>query len=139
NKDATEADADLSNVGDTERYYAVWEEDKNAQIELNHPDPVEVEDLNHLSDDEKQAVKDAIKAKNPDLSLTDEDIKVADDGQTWVNHDGKQDKLEPNETIKQKENQTEINPPEQTVVADPENLTEVEKQAVKDAVKKANE
>ena len=51
---------------------------------LNNPAITTVADTSKLTDAEKQAVKDAVKAANKDLGFTDDEIQVADDGTVTV-------------------------------------------------------
>ena len=61
--------------------------------------PVLVKDPKHLTDEEKQAVKDAIKKANQDMNLTDDDITVDDKGNVTVTKDGKRATLTPAQTV----------------------------------------
>ena len=95
---------------------------------------VEVENPAQLSETEKQAVKDAIKAANPTLGLTDNDIEVKENGDVVVTKDGKKANVSANQAVKLK-----VNPPQNPVeVENPAKLSDTEKQAVKDAIKAAN-
>ena len=96
-----------------------------------------------LTKEEKQAVKDAIKAANPDLGLTDDDITVDEKGNVTVAKDGKEGKLPADKVVEQKAKTTADKtdpkkPTEKTEVADKTNLTDTEKAAVKKAIEDAN-
>ena len=114
----------------------VVKDDTTPGAELKAPKtPVKVKDPSKLTDDEKEAVKKAVKDANPKLPA-DATIDVADDGTVTVtDKDGKEiGKLKPEQTVK-----GVVNAPEKPVeVKDPSNLTPEEKKAVEDAVKKAN-
>uniref|UniRef100_UPI002AD1DD2A InlB B-repeat-containing protein n=1 Tax=Aedoeadaptatus coxii TaxID=755172 RepID=UPI002AD1DD2A len=103
-----------------------------AANELKDPKKVAVKDPANLTDDEKAAIKKAVKEANP--GLTDDQIAVDKEGNVTVTKDGEQPK-----TIgKDKTVSTDVKAPEVTEVENPSKLTEKEKTAVKDAVKKAN-
>ncbi len=114
------------------------EKEADKTLELKAPtNKVSVKDPSNLNDDEKTAVKNAVKDANTDLNLTDDQITVANDGAVRVVKDGKTGKLEPTQTITS-ETATVANKPEKTPVANPKALTDDEKAAVKKAVKDAN-
>ena len=96
--------------------------------------PVEVKDPSKLDDNEKKAVEKAVRDANPTLPA-DAKVTVADDGSVTVtDKDGKEiGKLKPEQTVK-----GVLNTPTKVAVKDPENLTDEEKAAVEEAVKKAN-
>ncbi|MDB8821439.1 adhesin, partial [Peptostreptococcus anaerobius] len=98
--------------------------------------PVEVKDPSKLTEDEKKDVEKAVKDANKDLPK-DAKVTVGDDGSVTVtDKDGKEiGKLTPKQTVKKA---AVVAPAEPVKVADPSNLTEPEKKAVEDAVKKAN-
>ncbi|URN41106.1 stalk domain-containing protein [Peptoniphilus genitalis] len=103
-------------------------------------EPVKVADPSNLTEPEKKAVEDAVKKANPDLPK-DATIEVGKDGTVTVkDKDGKElGKLTPDKTVKKADEAgTVVAPAEPVKVADPSNLTEPEKKAVEDAVKKAN-
>ncbi|WP_308552922.1 S-layer homology domain-containing protein [uncultured Peptoniphilus sp.] len=137
-KDAKTADADiLKNVDAPKTVYAVWEKTEKTPLELTAPIPVEVKDLNSLTTDEKDKVKDAVIAANS--TLTKDDITVADDGTVTVTKDGKTGTLAPKQTVKQKEVQNNFNPPKEPVPVEKiGQLTNEEIGKIKQAVKEAN-
>ena len=100
--------------------------------ELNDPAKVAVKDPTNLTDDEKKAIKDAVKKANP--GLTDDQIAVDKEGNVTVTKDGEQAKT----ISKDKTISTDVKAPEITEVAKKSKLTNDEKTAVKEAVKKAN-
>ncbi|MFR3064196.1 InlB B-repeat-containing protein, partial [Peptoniphilus sp.] len=113
---------------------------KKAGAIVAPAEPVKVKDPSKLTDDEKKAVEDAVKKANPDLPLN-ATIEVGNDGTVTVtDKDGKElGKLTPAQTVKKADEAgTVVAPAEPVKVADPSNLTEPEKKAVEDAVKKAN-
>ena len=110
-------------------------EQKQVQNNFNPPkEPVLVDNTSKLTPDEKQAVKDAVKEANPDRNFTDDDITVADDGTVKINQDGKVGTIPADKTVKAKDSVLTLADPAVTEVKDINNLTEEEKDAVKDAV-----
>ena len=110
-----------------------------GELTINAPaNKVAVANKETLTEDEKQAVKEAIKTANPDLK--DDEIAVANDGTVTVTKDGKTATVTPDKTVKAKTD-AEKNPvvdPAKTEVADKTALTDEEKAKVVEAVKKAN-
>ena len=121
-------------------------EEKAPAGELTIKEPankVPVAKKDALTKEEKQAVKDAIKAANPDLGLTDDDITVDEKGNVTVAKDGKEGKLPADKVVEEKAKTTADKtdpkkPTEKTEVADKTNLTDTEKAAVKKAIEDAN-
>ena len=110
--------------------------EKDTELKLNDPEkPIEVKDPANLTDEEKQAVKDALKKTNPDL--TDEDIKVNNDGSVDVTKGDKKGSLPADKTVEESKT-LDLRSPETTKVKDKENLTNEEKEAIKAKVKAAN-
>ena len=141
-KNATTADPNaLKNVTDSKTVYAVWEQEADKKLTLKAPaEPVPVSDKTDLTNTEKEAVKEAVLKANPDAGLSKDDITVGSDGKVTVKTaDGKTGELTPEQTVKQKEVINNIKPPEKPVeVKNPSALDETEKNAVKDAIIKAN-
>ncbi len=100
--------------------------------QLNDPAKVAVKDPTNLTDDEKAAIKKAVKDANP--TLQDGEIKVNDDGSVTVTKTGE----EPKTIDKAKTITTAVKTPELTEVANKANLDETEKGKVKTAVIAAN-
>ena len=72
-------------------------------LTINEPaNKVPVANKEALTPEEKQAVKDAIKAANPDLGLTDDDITVDEKGNVTVAKDGKEGKLPADKVVEEK-------------------------------------
>ena len=135
--EATTANEDLTNIKTSKTVYAVWEKNEEEPLTLTNPSPVEVKDPEGLTSDEKDEVKKAVIAVNP--NLTEADITVDNDGTVTVNKDGKTATITSDKTVTQKVEQKEFNPPKEPVkVENKAKLTDPEKQAVKDAVKAAN-
>ncbi|WP_083553268.1 S-layer homology domain-containing protein [Urinicoccus massiliensis] len=140
-KDATEANVtDFDNVAASKTVYAVWAKDADKELKLKEPEnPVPVSDKTDLTTKEKDAVKDAVIAANPDAGLTKDDITVGSDGKVTVTKDGKTGEIPAEKTVKQKEVLNNINPPEKPVeVKNPDALNDDEKDKVKDAIIAAN-
>ncbi|AVM67366.1 hypothetical protein C3V37_05770 [Peptostreptococcaceae bacterium oral taxon 929] len=109
---------------------------KDSVLTLADPDFTEVKDINNLTEDEKDAVKKAVIAKNK--GLTEKDITVDSKGNVSVKTgDGKTGEIPAAKTVKEKD-LSKLKNPAVTPVANDKNLTENEKQAVKDAIKAAN-
>ena len=112
---------------------------KEVQNNFNPPkEPVKVDNAKALTDTEKQAVKDAIKAANPDRNFTNEDITVNDDGSVKINQDGKVGSFTPDQTVVQKDTILDLTAPEKTEVKDTTDLTKAERDKVAAAVKEKN-
>ncbi|ERT62365.1 InlB B-repeat-containing protein, partial [Peptoniphilus sp. BV3C26] len=109
---------------------------------LNNPAITTVADKNNLTEQEKQAVKDAVKAANKELGFKDDEIQVADDGTVTVPMGTAGNKTIPaDKTVKQAtadDKMIALKAPEKTLVEDKTNLTQEEKDKVIAAVKKAN-
>lgn len=113
----------------------------NKDIELT-----EVSDLNNLTETEKEAVREAVKAANPDLHFKNKEIKVSENGTVTVpmgkNPDGtpRTETIEPSGTVKADDTTKTIGlkAPKKTSVADPSSLTKEEKDAVLKEFRKAN-
>jgi uncharacterized repeat protein (TIGR02543 family) len=107
----------------------------NENIEIT-----EVSDKNNLTEAEKEAVREAVKAANPDLNFKDEEIQVDDDGKVTVPMGNETKTIDPSKTVKEDNKNTTISlkAPKVTPVVDPTSLTQAEKDAVKAAVIKAN-
>ncbi|WP_322631037.1 InlB B-repeat-containing protein, partial [Aedoeadaptatus coxii] len=112
---------------------------KDTILKLEAPDKTEVKDVTNLTQDERDKVAAAVKAKN---NLADGDkIEVDSKGNVTVTTaDGKKTgTLEGKDTVKPFDRAGKtLNDPAITTVADTSKLTDAEKQAVKDAVKAAN-
>ncbi|WP_322627798.1 InlB B-repeat-containing protein, partial [Aedoeadaptatus coxii] len=112
---------------------------KEVQNNFNPPkEPVPVENKNSLTTEEKQAVKDAVKAANPDRNFTDEDITVEPNGTVKINQNGKVGTIPADKTVVQKDTILDLKAPDKTEVKDPTNLTQAEREKVAEAVKAKN-
>ena len=112
---------------------------KEVQNNFNPPkEPVKVDNAKALTDTEKQAVKDAIKAANPDRNFTNDDITVESDGSVKINQGGKVGSFTPDQTVVQKDTILPLTAPEKTEVKDITNLTQAERDKVAAAVKEKN-
>ncbi|CAC9925984.1 hypothetical protein PEPCOX59622_00087 [Aedoeadaptatus coxii] len=92
-----------------------------------------------MTPENKKAVEDAVRAKNPSLPEGAK-IEVADDGAVTVkDKNGKVLGTIPAEkTVKQDDSKLAVKAPKAVEVADPENVTEAEQGKIKEAIKKAN-
>ena len=140
-KDATKANPNiLTGVTSSKTVYAVWEKKAEEPLVLKNPqEKVEVKDLEDVSIDEKDKIKDAVIKANPDLKLTKDDITVSKDGTVTVNKGGKTGTISKDNTVTQKLVENNFNPPKEPVkVENAKALTEDEIKQVKQAVKDAN-
>ena len=112
---------------------------KDTILGLQAPEKTEVKDITNLTKEERAKVAEAVKQKNnlPDTATIDVDSKG---NVTVKTTDGKTGTLKAEETVKPftREGKT-LNPPANKVkVSNKDQLTEQEKQAVRDEIKKAN-
>ncbi|WP_282925375.1 InlB B-repeat-containing protein, partial [Peptoniphilus genitalis] len=109
---------------------------------LNPPtQKVKVGDTNNLNETEKQAVKDAVKAANPELGFTDDEIQVDPNGTVTVPMGKSEASIPGTETVEEATDADKIIKlvaPAKTEVADKSHLTDDEKNAVIAAIKEAN-
>ena len=117
--------------------------EKNPAVE---PEKTEVEDKTALTPEEKAEVEEKVKEKNPEAK----EVEVGDDGSVTLTYpDDSTNTLTPDQTVTEKDKKPEdkrtdaeknpaVTPTEKTGVKDPNNLTDKEKQEVKDKVQKAN-
>ncbi|UTX36302.1 LPXTG cell wall anchor domain-containing protein [Ligilactobacillus salivarius] len=105
-------------------------------------DKVTVKDPSHLTDDEKNQVKNNVDNANKDKFPGGTDVKVGDDGTTTVTYpDGSKDTIPGSDLVRQSTDADKTTPsvPETKVpVADPSHLTDSEKDQVKTNVTDAN-
>ena len=104
-------------------------------------DKVPVKDPSNLTDAEKDKVKDNIKNANPDLPNGTK-IDVAKDGTATITFPDGSTKVIPGTDLVRPEADADKNnvkvPADKVPVKDPSNLTDAEKEKVKDNIKKAN-
>ena len=112
---------------------------KLVENNFNPPEkPVPVDKIGALTPEEVKAVKEAVKAANPDRNFKDEEITVENDGTVKINQGGKVGTIPADKTVVQKDTMLDLNPPKKTEVKDITNLTKEERDKVAAAVKKAN-
>ena len=99
---------------------------------------VPVKNPAQLTEQEKQAVKDAVKDANKGLNLEDKDITVDNDGKVTVKKGDKTGTIEGASVVEESKVLDLVAPTTKVAVKNPAQLTEQEKQAVKDAIKEAN-
>ena len=99
---------------------------------------VPVKNPAQLTEQEKQAVKDAVKDANKGLNLDDKDITVDNDGKVTVKKGDKTGTIEAGNVVEESKALDLVAPTTKVAVKNPAQLTEQEKQAVKDAIKEAN-
>ncbi len=117
---------------------------KKSDAATNNPvapdNKVPVSDPKALTPEEKKSVEEAIKKKNPTLPEKTE-VSVGDDGTVTVKYpDGSTDTIPGTDVVKKSDAAavTPVAPTTKVPVADPTNLTETEKEAVKKAIEDAN-
>ncbi|MQB59270.1 hypothetical protein DN428_05445, partial [Lactobacillus reuteri] len=109
-------------------------------------DKVTVKDPSHLTDDEKNQVKNNVDNANKDKFPAGTDVTVGDDGTTTVNYpDGSKDTIPGDQLVQgQKGDTTDAGnitptvPGDKVTVKDPSHLTDTEKDQVKTNVTNAN-
>ncbi|WP_455257144.1 S-layer homology domain-containing protein, partial [Peptoniphilus asaccharolyticus] len=117
---------------------------EKKELDANKPgERVPVDNPNSLTGVDKDAIKDAIKAANPGLNLTSDNIKF-DENNVVIEKDGKEKRIPISELVIKKpqvpgKEETKVNlPSSKVVVGDPNRLTDLEKDLIKKAVKKTN-
>ena len=112
----------------------------NEKTKINDPEITGVVDVNNLTPEEQDQVKDKVKKANPDLPENTQ-VTVGKDGTVTVTFpDGSETQIPAEKTVRQlKDNEkTKINDPEVTGVVDVNKLTDPEREQVKKAVEKKN-
>ena len=109
----------------------------NEASEIKEPAKTPVQDLTNLTQPEKDKVKKAIEDANPGKVAN---VVVGNDGSATVTFkDGSEATLTPDKTVEKATKDADgIVNPAKTPVADPTNLTQPEKDAVKKAIEDAN-
>ncbi|QJG67174.1 hypothetical protein [Mycoplasma phocoenae] len=98
----------------------------------------EVDDINNISDKEKNEIKQKVKKANQRFNLTNKEIDVANDGTVTIKHpDYLQTVIPADKTVVQKRKLTFKNPAP-VVVANAADLTAEEVKAIQTAINKAN-
>ena len=115
------------------------------QIDPLLPDRTEVGDVDDLTESEREHVKEAIEEVNKDNFPEGTDVTVNEDGSATITYpDGSKDNIKAEDLIKQAEKETsqadQIDPllPDRTEVGDVDDLTESEREHVKEAIEEAN-
>lgn len=112
---------------------------KEVQNEFNPPkEPVPVDKIGQLTDEEIGKIKQAVKDANPDRNFKDDEITVEADGTVKINQGGKVGTIPADKTVVQKDTILELQAPEKTEVKDITNLTKEERDKVAAAVKTKN-
>ncbi|QJG67169.1 leucine-rich repeat protein [Mycoplasma phocoenae] len=108
---------------------------ENINIEIIS---TEVDDINNISDKEKNEIKQKVKKANQRFNLTNKEIDVANDGTVTIKHpDYLQTVIPADKTVVQKRKLTFKNPAP-VVVANAADLTAEEVKAIQTAINKAN-
>ena len=114
---------------------AATEADKT--IKLVAPEKTPVQNLDQLTAEEKEKVKEAVRKANSTLPDTAK-IEVAEDGSVVVTDGDKTGTLSQKDTVVDDASKLTLNKPRPVKVVDPQKLTPEEQKAVKDAVKAVN-
>ena len=151
--DATDTDDDNDGVSDEdEKEKGTDPKDPNSKpgkitesIDPILPERTEVGDVNDLTQSEREHVKEAIEEANKDNFPEGTDVTVNEDGSATITYpDGSEDKIKAEDLIKQAEEEIsqadQIDPivPDRTEVGDVNDLTESEREHVKEAIEEAN-
>ena len=151
--DATDTDDDNDGVTDeVEKEKGTDPKDPNSKpgkitdsIDPILPDRTEVGDVDDLTESEREHVKEAIEEVNKDNFPEGTDVTVNEDGSATITYpDGSKDNIKAEDLIKQAEKETsqadQIDPilPDRTEVGDVDDLTESEREHVKEAIEEAN-
>ncbi|EEI86620.1 repeat protein [Anaerococcus lactolyticus ATCC 51172] len=112
---------------------------KDTILDLTAPEKTEVRDTTNLTQEERDKVAAAVKKANEGKLSADAKVTVDDKGNVTVKDGTKNGTLEGKDTVKKFDRTgKEIKAPAKTKVANTDNLTDAEKQAVREAVKAAN-
>ena len=125
---------------------------KENKLEIKIPESIKVKNKDSLSNEDKQAIKDAIKKANPELNLTDDDIIVADDGSVKVKKNGKEASISADKLNIFSKGEAEVHDKSELKIADlvepkaskkikvkdKNNLTNEEKEKIQKSIKEAN-
>ena len=112
---------------------------KEVQNNFNPPkEPVPVDKIGQLTNEEIGKIKQAVKEANPDRNFKDKEITVKPDGTVEINQGGKVGTIPAEKTVVQKDTILDLKAPDKTEVKDPTNLTKEERDAVAKAVKEKN-
>ena len=119
-------------------------EEKNSAENLDPTvkDKTKVDDPTKLTDDEKKEVEDKVTEANKDKFPEGTEVTVDDDGTVTINYpDGSQDTIPGDQVVEAKTDADKTNPTvpgTKVEVKDPNNLTDEEKQQVKESIENAN-
>ena len=106
------------------------------------PAKTKVDDPTKLTADEKKEVADKVTEANKDKFPEKTEVTVADDGKVTINYpDGSQDTIPGDQVVEAKKDADKTNPTvlgTKVGVKDPNNLTDEEKQQVKESIENAN-
>ncbi|PLA75784.1 protein with ysrik-signal peptide, partial [Ligilactobacillus agilis] len=145
---------DVSDNGDTTITYPdksvvtilgnkLVEEKKSAEnLDPTVPAKTKVDDPTKLTNDEKKEVEDKVTEANKDKFPEGTEVTVDDDGTVTINYpDGSQDTIPGDQVVEAKTDADKTNPTvlgTKVKVKDPNNLTDEEKQQVKESIENAN-
>ena len=113
----------------------------SAELDPTVPAKTKVDDPKKLTDDEKKEVAGKVTEANKDKFPEKTEVTVADDGTVTINYpDGSQDTIHGDQVVEAKKDADKTNPtvPAKTKVDNPNNLTDEEKQQVKESIENAN-
>ncbi|MDY4003864.1 MAG: YSIRK-type signal peptide-containing protein [Ligilactobacillus saerimneri] len=114
----------------------------SAELDPTVPAKTKVDDPKKLTDDEKKEVAGKVTEANKDKFPEKTEVTVADDGTVTINYpDGSQDTIPGDQVVEAKKDADKTNPTvpgTKVEVKDPNNLTDEEKQQVKESIENAN-
>ena len=125
-----------------DEYVYVVKKTSAEKIDPIVPDKTKVDDPTKLTADEKKEVADKVTEANKDKFPEKTEVTVADDGTVTINYpDGSQDTIPGDQVVEAKKDADKTNPTvlgTKVGVKDPNNLTDEEKQQVKESIENAN-
>ena len=125
-----------------DEYVYVVKKTSAEKLDPTVKDKTKVDDPTKLTDDEKKEVAGKVTEANKDKFPEKTEVTVADDGTVTINYpDGSQDTIPGDQVVEAKKDADKTNPTvlrTKVEVKDPNNLTDEEKQQVKESIENAN-
>ena len=125
-----------------DEYVYVVKKTSAEKIDPIVPDKTKVDNPTKLTADEKKEVADKVTEANKDKFPEKTEVTVADDGKVTINYpDGSQDTIPGDQVVEAKKDADKTNPTvpgTKVEVKDPNNLTDEEKQQVKESIENVN-
>ena len=125
-----------------DEYVYVVKKTSAEKLDPTVKDKTKVDDPKKLTADEKKEVEDKVTEANKDKFPEGTEVTVDDDGTVTINYpDGSQDTIPGDQVVEAKTDADKTNPTvpgTKVEVKDPNNLTDEEKQQVKESIENAN-